>query len=251
MNVLLQASGCTDFASADDDFVHSLRSLVFRGRHVLLAFDHHYTEDGKIDLQRTGMYTPNERVHEIAGMYPEAFIAACSVHPYRPDAVEELERCHKRGTRIIKWLPNAMGIDPCNSKCDVFYSKVRELDMVLLVHVGEEKAVPSDPRCQAFGSPSRLVYALQRGVKVILAHCASLGKSPDWENNDQMTDCFEVFLRMMHDKRWEGLLFADISAVTLNNRMHVIPQLLQATEIHHRLINVSCFQIHVSSSLLS
>ena len=36
---------------------------------------------------------------------------AASIHPYRNDAVEEIEKWANRGIRLIKLLPNSMGID--------------------------------------------------------------------------------------------------------------------------------------------
>jgi mannonate dehydratase len=139
---------------------------------------------------------------------------------------------------MIKWLPNAMGIDPASPLCDKYYQKVAELGMVILTHCGEEKAVPSDPKMQDLGNPLRFKKALNYGAKVIMAHCASLGKSVDLESETGgKVDCFQLFLRMMGRPEWEGLLFGDISAITLNNRMKVFIPLLQEKSIHHRLIN--------------
>ena len=67
-----------------------LKRLV-HGKHVLLAFDKHYREDGTVDTSKTNLHTPNEYVWRIAEKYPQAFLPSCSVHPYRKDALEVLD----------------------------------------------------------------------------------------------------------------------------------------------------------------
>jgi mannonate dehydratase len=64
---------------------------------VLLAFDKRYDrESGAALPEATPLYVPNEYTHAVAQSAPSSFLAACSVHPYRLDAVEELERCRAR-----------------------------------------------------------------------------------------------------------------------------------------------------------
>ncbi|MGH9956660.1 MAG: amidohydrolase family protein, partial [Pyrinomonadaceae bacterium] len=96
------------------------------GRHRLLAFDKHYTRDGSASLGKTEFYVPNEYVFALAEQYPELFVPNISVHPYRSDALAELGRWASRGARVVKWLPNAMGIDPSDPLCDSFYQKMRD-----------------------------------------------------------------------------------------------------------------------------
>jgi mannonate dehydratase len=45
------------------------------------------------------------------------------------------------GARAVKWLPPAMGIDPASPACDRFYRALARLDLPLITHAGEEKAV--------------------------------------------------------------------------------------------------------------
>ena len=42
------------------------------------------------------------------------FIPSCSVHPERSDAIEKLHEYHRNSIKIIKWLPNSMGIYQSN-----------------------------------------------------------------------------------------------------------------------------------------
>ncbi|HEX8187605.1 MAG TPA: amidohydrolase family protein, partial [Pyrinomonadaceae bacterium] len=143
--VYLSAAGVREAGRADAEFAERLVSLVShierRGKYRLLAFDKHYRRDGTADPSKTEFYVPNEYVFDLAARHPDLFEPVISVHPYRADAVEELGRWAGRGGRMVKWLPNAMGIDPSDEKCDPFYAKMKELGLVLLSHGGEEKAV--------------------------------------------------------------------------------------------------------------
>jgi len=68
------------------------------------------------------------------------------------------------------------GIDPSDERCDNFYQKMKELDLILLSHGGEEKAVETEED-QRLGNPLLLRRALDHGVKVIVAHCAGLART--------------------------------------------------------------------------
>ncbi len=119
---------------------------IVHGKHMLLAFDKHYRMDGTVDLKRTTLHTPDDWVHRVCEKHPDVFLPSCSVHPYRPDALEALETAHRRGVKLVKWLPNSMGIDPLNAVCDAFYDRVRDLGMTILSHAGEERAVEGEGR---------------------------------------------------------------------------------------------------------
>ena len=176
--VYRRSYGCTDEKQADQQIVNRLTEFIqsnpFHGKHRLLGFDKNYNNDGTVNLNKTEFHVPNEYVFRLAGGAPDLFIPTISVHPYRSDAVEELKKYATLGARIVKWLPNAMGIDPSNPQCDVFYSAMKQSRMILLSHGGEEKAVESEED-QKLGNPLLLRRALDHGVKVIVAHCAGLG----------------------------------------------------------------------------
>ena len=94
------------------------------------------------------------------------------MHPYRLDASEELERCHCRGARVCKWLPNSMVIDPADERCDPFYAACARLGIAILCHTGAETSVDflGSRVVNELGNPLRLRRALRAGVKVIAAH---------------------------------------------------------------------------------
>ncbi len=246
MSILKADSGVSSPLTADRDFLAQLRRLRHRIKHVLLAFDAHYDESGTRVLEKTGMFVPNDYVARIVAKHPDEFIPACSVHPYRQDAVAELERAHALGARLIKWLPNAMGFDPSSEQCQPYYDACSRLGMVILSHAGEEKAVSSDPKFQKMGNPLLFRRALDSGVKVVIAHCASLGKLPDLDtpgDKKPLVSCIELFLRMARTPKWKHLLFGDISAITLVNRYRTFVSLLKATDVHDQLINGSDYPL--------
>ena len=152
---------------------------------------------------------------------------------------------------MVKWLPNAMGIDPADELCDPFFRKMKELDLVLLSHGGEEKAVQAKED-QRFGNPLLLRRALDHGVRVIIAHCAGLGDNEDLDDpKRQSVPNFDLFLRLMSERRYEGLLFADISAMTQYNRIGgPLTTILQREDLHDRLVNGSDYPLPAVNLLI-
>jgi len=178
----------------------------------------------------------------------------------RNDALVQLTHWAQKGVRMIKWLPNSMGIDASHDKCRPFYERAKELKMVLLIHVGFENSIDMGEVIQEYGNPLRLRCPLDMGVKVIAAHCASEGSSLDLESTENprpFKDNFHLFLRLMNDPKYEGLLFADISSMTALNRCgEPLATMLALSDLHHRLINgsdyvVPAIRMVVSTKLLA
>ena len=253
--VYLSAAGVEDLDRADAEFAERLVRLVsnieHRGKYRLLAFDKHYRTDGTANLEKTEFYVPNEYVFDLAARHPDLFEPVISVHPYRVDAVEDLEKWAGRGGRMVKWLPNAMGIDPSDEACDPFYRKMKELGLVLLSHGGEERAVEAKED-QRLGSPLLLRRALDHGVRTIVAHCASLGENEDLDDPDRRrVHNFHLFMRLMDDRRYDGLVFGDISAMTQFNRVgHPLSAVIAREELHGRLVNGSDYPLPAINLLI-
>lgn len=245
--IYLRASGITDEDQADPQYLTRLLSLIRdvkgHGRHAILAFDRHYNPDGTVNAAKSEFHTPNDYVLDLAGRHPDAFIPVVSVHPYRKDAVAELERCAERGARIVKWLPNAMGIDASAPRADEFYRAMVRLGMVLLTHVGEEKAVESRDD-QALGNPLLFRRPLDMGVKVIMAHAGSLGDNADLDHPGERTGNFDLVMRLMDEPRYRDLLFIDISAMTQFNRVGPpLLTLLRRPDLAPRMVNGSDYPL--------
>jgi uncharacterized protein len=194
---------------------------------------------------------PNGYVVQLAEKYPDIFLPVISVHPYRTDALPELERWAKAGVKYVKWLPNAMGMDPASPAIEPFYRKMKEHQMILLSHAGEEQAVEAEED-QRLGNPLLLRKPLDMGIRVIIAHTASLGTCADLDNGGGMkARCFDLFLRMMEEPRYVGLLFGEISAMLQFNRMpEPMLTILKRQDLHPRLVNGSDYPLPAINFLI-
>jgi len=251
----MSATAVHDEDRADAQLFQRLTDLVEsipnHGKHRLLAFDKNYRPDGSVNLEKTEFYVPNEYVFKLAEQNPDMFVPNISVNPYRPDAIAELEKWAQRGARVVKWLPNAMGFDPSDPRCDPFYQKMKQLDLILLSHGGEEKAVEAEED-QKLGNPLLLRRALDHGVKVIVAHCAGLGTNQDLDSRDgRQVQNFDLFLRLMDDKRYDGLVFGEVSAMTQFNRAgKPLKTVLEREDLHERLVNGSDYPLPAVNVLI-
>ncbi len=253
--VYASASGIKNIDDADREYVERLarliRALKYPGKYRILAFDKYHHADGAVDLGKTNMYVPNRYVAELANKYPDIFTPAISVHPYRADALQELETWAKLGVRYVKWLPNAMGMNPTNPTIDPFYLVMKKYRMILLSHTGEEQAVEAEED-QRLGNPLLLRRPLDLGIRVIMAHSASLGTCDDVDHGGgKPADCFDLFLRLMDEVKYRGLLFGEISAMTQFNRMPgPLAKLLTRQDLHPRLVNGSDYPLPAINALI-
>lgn len=238
---------CIDENAIDQSYVSRLHELV-AGMHpgfkaMLYAFDWYHDPQGQAQPEQSIFHIPNRYAQKIAQTYPTSFEWVASVHPYRADCVDVLQQVHAEGARAIKWLPSAMGIDPLSKQCQRFYQAAADLKIPLISHTGQENAVQGGN--QDFGNPLRIRRALDAGVKVVLAHCASEGDDVDLDKGDnaQRLTSFELFARLMEESQYKPLLYADISAITLRNHAWVIASLLQRQDWHSRLLNGSDYPL--------
>ena len=135
---------------------------------VLLGIDGAYDENGTPLQRNPRSPADNNLVAKFAEEYPE-FLFGAGIHPYRKDAVKELERCAGMGAVLVKWIPSAQNINPADARCKPFYEAMAALNMPLLVHTGIEHSISGGHR--AYNRPAMLKPALDAGVTVIAAHC--------------------------------------------------------------------------------
>ncbi len=217
---------------------------------MLFAFDWFHDENGKPQKEHSIFHIPNTYASQVAKTHPEYFEWVASIHPYRADCVDALQIAQEQGARAIKWLPNGMGIDPLSTKCDRFYESAAKLNMPIISHTGRENAVQGGN--QDDGNPLRLRRALDAGVKVVLAHCASDGDDVDLDAGDgKRVKSFELFSRMMDEPQYVGLLYGEISALPLLNRAWTIKPILNRPDWHSRLFNGSDYPLPGIAPLIS
>jgi len=220
-------------------------------RMLLFAFDYMVDDEGQERPEQSTFHTPNAYAAAVARAQPDRFGWVASVHPYRGDAVARLNAAAAQGANAVKWLPSSMNIDPASPRCDAFYARLAQLDLPLIVHCGEEVAAPG-ARQYAFNNPLRVRRPLETGVRVIVAHAATLGSAGDVdalragqsEDEAPRFAAFDLFARLMDEPRWEGRLYADISAVFQRNRdIEVQRQLIARTDWHPRLMHGSDYPL--------
>ncbi|MCB1888378.1 MAG: amidohydrolase family protein [Rhodocyclaceae bacterium] len=237
-------AGCVHDAPGrvDDSFVERLHNLM-EGmapgfKLMLFAFDHAHDGAGRALPEVSAFYVPDAWARRVAQAEPRWFEWVCSIHPYRPDAVDALEAAAAAGARAVKWLPPAMGIDPADPRCDRFYRALARLELPLITHAGEEKAVHG-VGAPDWGNPLRLRRAMGQGVRVVLAHCATLGEDVDLDRSADgpRVASFTLFQRLMDEPAARDRLFGDISAIILRNRdPAVIHEIIARSDWHDRLL---------------
>lgn len=206
------------------DLVQELRASQFVGKAVLLGMDGVYASNGRLDTNATEFLISNDYVLTQANTYPDEFLAGVSINPQRSDAIEELYRCAEAGAVLVKVLPNAQQFNPGHVRYKKFYQTLASLKLPLLSHVGYEFSLIG--KDQSVGDPDRLRIALDEGTTVIAAHACSYGL-------------------MMYEKFFPTLLnfvnhysnfYADVSALTLPNRMRMLRKLRHHPEVFDRLL---------------
>jgi len=239
---ILQGAGVDDDApSVDRAYVDRLLQLAAAfpagARWLLFAFERAHDANGFALPASTTFHVPNEYAAQVAAAHPHRFGFVASVHPYRHDAVDALRRCLDAGALAVKWLPSSMGIDPAAPRCRPFYELLAARQVPLIVHCGDEHAVPGLNQ-QSFGNPLRVRPALEAGVRVIVAHCASLGEADDLDaRSRRRLPSFELFARLMDE---QPRLMGDLSAILQRNRdPEVSRRLLLREDWHSRLLHGS------------
>ena len=136
-------------------------------------------------------------------------------------------------------------MDPASPLCDRFYQAAARLKLPLVSHAGLERAVLGT-ETQDFGNPLRLRRALDAGVRVVVAHCASMGQDRDLDKGPEgpLVDSFLLFERLMQERKYEKVLFGDISAMTQINRAGpALARVVEREDWHPRLLNGSDYPL--------
>lgn len=186
----------------DELYVEHLLRLVREssmGAACILAQDEVYEPDGTKRPDLGTFHVPNDYVLGLARRHPE-FLPVVSIHPARPDASEELERCLAGGAVMLKLLPNCHGVNCNDARYRKFWERMAEAGLPLLAHTGGEHTVQViDVACS---DPRTMTLPLECGVTVIAAHAATKSGLGDPEY-------FHVWTDML--TRWPNL-YGDSSA---------------------------------------
>jgi uncharacterized protein len=182
------------------------------GQAVILACDDLFDETGHRFPGLTGLFVPNDYVLELSRRHPE-FLPAISIHPARPDAIAELERCAGAGAVLLKLLPCVQAVD-CNRQIyKPFWERMARLNLPLLAHTGGEFSLPTHRR--DLQSVETLRLPLQCGVTVIAAHCGTPALPWDQDYFDQFDQMRKSFPN----------LYGDLSALSQITHLRTLDRL--------------------------
>jgi len=198
---------------------------------VILAQDLVYDEQGRPINNVGSLYVPNDFVLQLAKKHPE-LLPAVSIHPARPDALEELERCLAAGAVMMKCLPNCQNINCNDRRFTRFWERMAQARLPLLAHTGGEHTIPVF--CRKYADPRVLALPLECGVNVIAAHCATRSGLFDPEY-------FHVFAGMT--KRFPNL-YGDTSAFNVPIRGRHAPECLREPLVN-RMVHGSDYPVPV------
>ena len=214
--------------AANRKYIQDLLGELHASHHidqaVLLGIDGVYTNEGRINPQATDFLISNDYVLQQAREHPDKFLAGVSINPQRIDAIEELHRCAEAGAVLVKVLPNSQQFDPGHHRYQKFYRELASLGLPLLSHVGYEFSLMG--KDQSLGDSNRLRTALDEGATVIAAHACSDGIMI-------YEKYFSTLLEFVHHY---PNFYADISALTLPNRLGMLLKLRHHPEIFDGLI---------------
>src|SRR3989442_9339742 len=201
------------------------------GAAVVLAQDLVYDEQGRPINGAGSFYVPNDFVLQLAKKHPE-LLPAVSIHPARPDALEELDRCLEAGAVMMKCLPNCQNINCNDRRFTRFWERMAEAKLPLLAHTGGEHTLPVIRR--EFAGPGILTLPLECGVTVIAAHCGTKSGVFDPEY-------FYVFAEMT--RRFPNL-YGDTSAFNVPIRGRHVPECLREPLVN-RMVQGSDYPVPV------
>ncbi len=218
------------FDEAYVDLLHRSLQRSSLSHAVILAHEEVYHEDGH-KLPFGSMYVPNDYVLRLAQRFPH-FLPAVSIHPARPDALDELDRCLDQGAVLLKLLPNCQNVDCSRPAYRPFWERLAAARLPLLAHTGGEHTVPQYQ--PAYANPANLLLPLACGVTVIAAHCGSASGLRD-------PDYLPALLHLMD--RWPNL-YGDLSALNLPLRSAAFPALLRP-RYQDRLLHGSDFPVPI------
>jgi predicted TIM-barrel fold metal-dependent hydrolase len=197
---------------------------------VILAFDAVHDRDGRLDDANTHLYVTNDYVIELCKRNPKMLFGA-SVHPYRKDAVAEIERCIAAGAGLMKWLPIVQNFNPADDLCIPFYEALAHFHLPLLSHTGGEQSLPRLD--DSVADPMLLLPAIQRNVTVIAAHCGTRSYPGD-------QDYLPRFVRLAEEHEH---FYGDTAALNLPTRCYAYDTILKNPVVRGKLLHGSDWPI--------
>jgi predicted TIM-barrel fold metal-dependent hydrolase len=244
----------------DEQFVQAtLRHVTTASgvdRVVALAFDEVHDDDGKplgpaASRRAFGsdLYTSNTYVHDLCARHPDRFLFGASVHPYRTlddmTAVDMLDEVAAAGAVLIKWLPQTQCIRADDPRTVAFLRRAGELHMPMLIHYGDERALPINRRELADLKPLlgvlRNLHDQGMMPPTIIAHCATPNAYRLRPFNS-----FPAFETAVLGEFADTPLYGDTAGLGIFTRAGWLKRLVARQDLTSRLVHGSDFPVPVT-----
>jgi len=203
----------------------------------IFGVDACYDEQGRETRRDPTVCGDNEAVWAAAQRFPDRFIPFFSVNPQRRDALERIDEYAERGFRGAKFLQNYWGVDLRRESFLPYYERLAHYGLPLVIHLGSEFTVPSNPELERV---EMVDLPLAAGVRVIAAHMG-IGMLPGWlrpwRNLSQDPRHFGAnYYGLLERLERQPNLYADLAAILTPNRARTLRHLSQQDSVRHKLL---------------
>jgi hypothetical protein len=229
-----------DGAISTGEYLELLRRLLASSEEidevVLLALDAVYSPaTGERDDKKTDFWVTNRLLGETISHLNallrsdssgsgKRFLMGSSISPNRRDWEKELEYVlEETDAVLVKLIPSVQHISMDESVHKEFFDALARKKIPLLCHVGPEYTFPEGMRRRELDCYKKLGLALERGVTLIAAHCAT-PVFPLLDRDD--TREFSAFMRDANSGG-EVRLWSDTSALSMTTRISLAPKILE------------------------
>lgn len=231
-----------DPAAANRAFADRVVALAENSQELdgigLLAMDGAYDAQGQLDPKRSHLVVPNEAVRAL-GLRCPRILPFASVNPARADALEALEAVAPWAV-ALKWLPPLQRFAPNEPRFGRFLDRVAELRLPVLAHAGPEHTFPG--MVQRLGDVLMLEPLAQRGIPLIVAHCAT--GSPFSPGRDHL----KHFAKMAGE---HACVHGDVSAFATPARARALARVLREPNLVGRLLQGSDWPVPANAWLFA
>src|SRR3982074_3800163 len=158
-----------DDADFDQMYLDQLLHWVSQsslGAVVLLAYEWVHDDRGTVRKDLSDLFVSNDAVFAATKRFSK-LLPGVAIHPARPDALEELERCAAAGAVLLKLLPCVRHGGCDRPKFKRFWTRLAELGLPFLAPTGGE--LFGSNCSQHFKFLQCLLLPLECGVTVIAA----------------------------------------------------------------------------------
>lgn len=252
--ILLSALGITNDEEPDAQYFQRLDKVIRNfplKPYIAMLFAYTATYDretGKKLPEKTGLEVSNSYMMQVVSQAPRSLIPVYSLHPFQAALEKEFAKLKK--PRLFKVLPNSMHFSPDDEKCSKFFELLSANNSILITHIGDEHSIEGGGIDNDLGNPLLYEKWLKRfpKLRIIFAHTGGSGRSR--VNEKDKEENFHLVLQLM--RKYPKQTYADISAFALapNITKH-LPELVQATDLHSRLLYGSDYPLAAIKPLMN